>query len=479
MPAAAALATAVARLVKLNNRAVSTKRHSASRRAGLLPRAAAALACACFLSAGAGGCVGGDPAYSCADCNVILISADTMRADHVGSYGYSRPTTPNIDALASRGVLFENAISQSSWTRPAHFSMLTGRFPNEHGIIALKDREPPRDEIVTLASALFAHGYRTAAFTGGLNLSAAFGFDRGFETYRSNGKYFRDNLEETRLWLDRHGDEKFFLFWHGYDPHTPYASDPIDRAALDIPPRPVVGLRRACRAPRFRAEVSRYVAEYDAVVHRADRYVGKLLAEIEARGLAERTVIVFTSDHGEEFLEHGRCFHVNTLYREVLHVPLVIAGPGLEARRVRRLVPASVSIAPTILEIVGARRTPLPGPSLAAALTGDATVREEVVSETSRDPRAGGNGHLRALTTEDGKLIHSLADDRYAYFDARGDPREQVRLERGSSLDGLRTRLAAWLERHPSHVAGAGESSPVDDESNTLDAQLRALGYRE
>ncbi len=339
----------------------------------------------------------------------MLISADTLRADHVGAYGYARPTTPNVEEHAARGVLFENAISQSSWTRPAHLSMFTGLYPNEHGVVALADRQLPEPGVVTLASALFTRGYRTAGFTGGINVSASFGFDRGFETDRSNRKYFRDNLAETRLWLDAHQNEKFFLFWHGYDPHTPYFSDPVDRAALAVPERPRVGLRRACRAERHHDVVARYVPEYDAAIRRADRYVGKLLTELEQRGLMERAVIVFTSDHGEEFREHGGCFHLDTLYREVLHVPLVVAGPGLAPRRVEALVPASVAIGPTILEIVGANDTLLPGPSLAGALsTGAFEVEAEVVSETSRDPSVRGNGHLRALTAERGKLLHAI-----------------------------------------------------------------------
>ena len=407
---------------------------------------------------------------------MVLISADTLRADHVGAYGYTRPTTPHIDALAERGVLFENAISQSSWTRPAHLSMLTGLYPNEHGVIALADRHLPDSEIVTLASAMFSRGYRTAAFTGGVNMSAEFGFDRGFETYRSNGKYFRDNLEETRLWLDRHQSEKFFLFWHGYDPHTPYFSDPVDRAVLEIPPRPKVGLRRACRAKRFHSVVADYVPEYDAAIRRADRYVGKLLDELEARGLRERTVIVFTSDHGEEFREHGSCFHLKTLYREVLHVPLVVVGPGLVERRVDALVPASVAIGPTILEIVGAPEPLLPGPSIAALLTRDAD-DADVVSETSRDPSVGGHGHLRALTTREGKLLHTIDADRYTYFDGVKDPAEQDGLLTGTPLATLRSRLTEWLARHPSRAATEPEAP--GDAPDDLDRQLRALGYRD
>jgi arylsulfatase A-like enzyme len=174
-----------------------------------------------------------EPAYSCDGCNVVLISMDTIRADHVGAYGYRKcPTTPQIDALAKRGVLFENAISQSSWTRPAHLSIFTGLYPSEHGVAALRDRRRLHEWIPTLASELSQVGYKTGAFTGGVNISAIFGFDNGFDVYRTNGKYFLDNLEDTKYWLEKNARERFFLFFHGYDPHTPYLTDPTARRVI-------------------------------------------------------------------------------------------------------------------------------------------------------------------------------------------------------------------------------------------------------
>ncbi len=408
---------------------------------------------------------------------------DTLRADHVGAYGYARPTTPAIDALADRGVLFLNAISQSSWTRPAHLSMLTGLYPSEHGVMGLADRQRLPDDVPTLARALGAAGYATAAFTGGANLAAVFGFDQGFATYRTNGKYFRDNLEDAKRWLEQNREQRFFLFFHGYDAHTPYLSDPDDRQAVGLSERPPRhALRPVCRAEgRGPTRILPFVEEYDGAIRRGDRYVGKLLAHLDELGLRDRTVVVFTSDHGEEFLEHGRCFHVSTLYREVVHVPLVVAGPGLVPQRVPALVPASVSIPATILELVGVERHGLPGSSLAAALAGNPTSDSVVVSETFRriDEARGGRGQVRALTLGQEKLIHWVTGSRYEHFDLAADPSEQRPITSGGRLELLQVILAKWVSEHPLVVrhddADGGQERAA--EHQRIEQELRALGY--
>lgn len=429
------------------------------------------------------------PKYSCADCNILLISLDTLRADHVGAYGYSRDTTPNIDALAGRGVVFENAISQSSWTRPAHMSMFTGLHPIEHGVVGLSDRRRLADDTPTLARILSEHGYTTAAFTGGINVSRVFGFDQGFGEFRSNGKYFRDNLEETRYWLNEHRDERFFLFWHGYDAHTPYPGHAMDRAALGVaeqPPR--VGLRRVCKREDAPRRIARFIDEYDSAVRRGDRYVGKLLAELARLDLLEKTILVFTSDHGEEFLEHRGCFHVNTLYREVLHVPLVVVAPGLAPRRVAAPVPASVAIGPTILDLAGIEEHSLPGPSLASALVGGKLPLREIVSETRRSVESGrGRGHVRSVTTATEKLVDWITLGRRERYDLLTDPTERSPQENGADVDRLMAVLARWQSMHPPReetttklatTAGRERLNPGEPGSE-LEQQLRSFGYVE
>lgn len=414
----------------------------------------------------------------CAGCNVVLISLDNVRADHVGTYGYRKPTTPNVDAFAADSAVFEHAISQSSWTRSSHMSMFTGLSPSGHGFKSLKDRHRLPDTTPTLGRVLHAAGYRTAGFTGGVNVAGAFGFDAGFDTYRTNGKYLRDNMEDIRYWLEQHKSDRFFLFAHGYEPHTPYLADAVDRVALGMRARaPKRGLKDFCRRARENGRIGRFINAYDAAIRRGDRYVGKLLSHLDKLGLRENSLIVFVSDHGEEFLEHGRCFHLTTLYSEVLRVPLVFAGPGIVPGRIPATVPGSSSIAATIAEAVGIPGTPLPGFSLVPYLRGEpADPPEAVLSETSRSVEGGnGDGELRALTTSRGKLIEWLTLERSEYFDYRSDPGEQRPLATGAEYEALLARI-----RNEADAGTQAAPKPAEDVVDPqLQEQLRSLGYLE
>lgn len=430
---------------------------------------------ALFLVLAAGGPPAGlPPAPLCEGCNIVVVSLDTLRADHVGCYGYHRPTTPNLDGFASASVLFEDAISQSAWTRPAHASMFTGLYPSEHGVVAMSERRMLGPDLPTLAASLSAAGYRTAAFTGGGNMSAHFGLGRGFDTYRSPGRRLRDSLVPALEWLDGGGTGPFFLFVHGFDSHRPYRSEPRDRRALGLDPKRAEGILAACKGDGGPDSMAPFVAEYDAAVHRGDRALGTLFNALGERGLFESTVVVVTSDHGEEFLEHGRCFHIHTLYAEVLRVPLVVYVPGLMPRRVAGVVPASASLAPTLLDVVGAGRNGLDGPSLAGVLAGVVSAPGEAVSETSsRYGHGQGHGHLRSITADGEKLIDWISRGQLEYFDLTADPAELRPRHSGSGMVGLKHRIEKWLEGHPRRTAGIGHGRLPQ----RLQRQLRAMGY--
>jgi arylsulfatase A-like enzyme len=435
---------------------------------------------ACLLAVGIGmtGCdatAGRARGVVCEGCNVVLISFDTLRADHVGAYGYDRPTTPNIDALAADGVLFSSAISQSAWTRPAHASMLTGLYPSEHGVIAMSRALALDGEFRTLPSLLAERGYATAAFTGGGNMSSHFGFSAGFDVYESPGRRFQDSLGRVEEWLARVGEEPFFLLIHGYDSHRPYKSAAIDRQALGIAASPpAVGLSRACREGRGPGDLAAYVDEYDAAIHHGDRAVGRLIDLFRRTGRLDNTVILLTSDHGEEFLEHGGCFHVRSLYREVVHVPLIVVAPGLAPRVVPEPVPASVAITPTVLELVGVVSARRKGPSLVPYLRGRRVPRfEYVVSETAIRQPGGRVGHVRALSGARDKLIYWAAANRYEYFDLVADPLETRPIPHAPRARSLLRHLDLWLAAHPPR----GASVPVQSVPAALEKTLRALGY--
>jgi arylsulfatase A-like enzyme len=417
------------------------------------------------------------PLARCAGCNIVLVSIDTLRADHVGAYGYGRPTTPTIDALARRAVVFDDAVSQSAWTRPAHASMLTGLYPSEHGMLAVKRYRKLAANVTTLPEVLARAGYETAAFTGGGNVSAHFGFDRGFSVYRDHGRRIEDHIAPISSWLDERSGEPFFLFVHGFDPHKPYKSRAQDRAALGLAPTRAKSVARACRRGGGGGDVSPLVDEYDAAVHRGDRGLGRLLAMLERRGLLERTIVVVTSDHGEEFLEHGGCYHIRTLYEEVVRVPLVVAVPGLAPRRVSGPVPASVSIPRTLLELVGIVGHGMPGPSLLERFSGAVNAgdgEQWVVSETEgRRTRSPRSGRVRALRGDGEKLVYWLSTGLVEYFDLHSDPGETAPVESGTRRGRLARRLTLWASEHRLH----DRPEPAGPLPEAVRRRLRAHGY--
>jgi arylsulfatase len=292
--------------------------------------------------------------------NLIVYLVDTVRADHLGCYGYRLPTSPALDAFALEAVLFENAYAQSSWTKPAVASIFTGLRPWRHG--ANQRRQRLADEAVTLAEILAAAGYRTAGFITNPNVGGAFGFRQGFERYHAERE--EQSGESVRRaafdWLEARGEDArpFFLYLHTVEPHSPYR-DALDRAG-EFGARladPQIGLRRHLRAlgdGSLRAApetVSELVALYDAEVAAADTSFGALLDELGRRGLADETIIVFVSDHGEEFADHGGFEHSRTLYEEVLRVPLIVRAPGFAPRRVAASA-QHVDLLPTLLDLV-------------------------------------------------------------------------------------------------------------------------------
>jgi len=268
----------------------------------------------------------------------VLISIDTLRADHVGAYGYQRPTTPFLDSLAARGVLFERAYTPIPATLPAHLSMFTGLYPGEHGVYPPSGVLSP--EIPTLPEAFRAAGFRTAGHSEGGFVMGGYGFARGFDEW-TDSEYTSDaDVDRTfgrgAEFLSRvRPGERFFLFLHTYSVHDPYAppggagefwSGPPPAGAFDPTGENLASFNRGRLAADKRAGAY-YRALYDASIRYVDGALERLYAELERLGLADETTIVVTSDHGEEFLEHGRLAHTQ-VYPECLHVPLVVVPPG-------------------------------------------------------------------------------------------------------------------------------------------------------
>jgi hypothetical protein len=267
---------------------------------------------------------------------VVLISIDTLRRDHVGAYGYPKPTTPRLDALAQKGLLAQDAVSTSSWTLPAHLSMLTSADPGAHGGVDHEHKFNGR--LATLPGTLQKAGWATHAVTSHLYVSRTYGLDAGFDhlDFHQDRKA-TETADKAIALLERVGDRPFFLFLHFYDPHWHYDPPEKFRALFATGYQgPQTGLWQSfkdkTRATTKPEELQHLLALYDGEIRYTDDEVGRILDHVAASGLSGSTLVVVTSDHGEEFLEHGSWEHQKTLYEEVVRVPLIVHGPGVAPR---------------------------------------------------------------------------------------------------------------------------------------------------
>lgn len=306
--------------------------------------------------------------------NVILVCMDTVRADHLGCYGYERETTPTLDALAQRSIVFEDASATACWTKPSVPSFLTGTYPIQHGVYSGSSRDEvgahsdvlPQDA-TTLAEAFRRAGYATAAFVKNAQLRRGLGFEQGFDEYVDEAGDAREIRWRTRDWLDDHdGEQPFFLYLHFLDAHWPYP----------VPDEYATRWTRAEEADLFRgkdwrelraaindgqrglssSERNGLIGLYDGALRFIDDQLGLLLADLERRGLMEDTVVCVISDHGEEFLEHGRIGHGHGLYEGLLRVPWILHVPGVAAQRVTNAV-SLIDVFPTLLSAAGVAQT--------------------------------------------------------------------------------------------------------------------------
>ncbi len=310
----------------------------------------------------------------------ILISIDTLRADHLGFYGYGRPTSPFLDSLARRATVFEEAYAQFPSTLVSHMSMFTGLQPREHGVFPPNSVLPA--EVETLPEAFRRHGFRTGGFTEGGFVSGRFGFRRGFDEFVARDRNRNRPLEQTFRrgvrFLEKLGPEdRFFLFLHTYAVHTPYDAPPryLEPFWTGEPPAgaipatgPALTRHNAVGGVLDRPALDWLTALYDAGIRQTDEVLRRFFMDLERLGLADQVTVVVTSDHGEELQDHGRLNHTQ-LYREVLRVPLLIVHPDQRSAVRRAGVVQLVDLAPTLYELSRVRPAGRPtGVSLARRL---------------------------------------------------------------------------------------------------------------
>lgn len=441
--------------------------------------------------------------------NIVLISLDTLRADHLGCYGYERDTSPNIDNLAKKGVLFKNVVSQSEKTAPSHMTMFTSLYPSVHRVSLGKTVNSMSilpAQFTTLPQILKDQGFKTAAFTGGGQVAAEFGFARGFDIFKENmGRLFDSKLKQVKDWINKNKKSRFFLFLHTYQIHDPY-----------VPPAPFnkkfsnnyegwivdnyLTLKIRAREEDYEKmsrkfwggnknftddgyirvdnfsedDVQQLIDLYDGEIAYTDNWIQQVIKELENQNLLENTLIIITSDHGEEFLEHHGFLHED-LYFEDVTVPLIMiwinnfpSGAIIE-EQVRLL-----DLLPTILNITS---SPIPeycqGQSLIPFIKGN----REFLPAFSESPF----GFRKALRTEEWCYIEDdeLGNQLYSRHD---DPQEKINLikhENASVLIALHRLVADNVENNNVLIKAIlkNDVSPKKRPSEETIKKLKALGY--
>jgi arylsulfatase A-like enzyme len=438
--------------------------------------------------------------------NVLFVSIDTLRADRVGAYGAAGGATPALDAMARAGLVLTDMNANAPYTLPAHATLFSGQFPSVHGV---EDRDrgfsPARSPV--LARILAERGWRTQAFAAGGFLTPVFGFAQGFDGFsivdplrHPGSRYFeefrreypeqspadlqaRPGLERVRGWLADHAAEPFFLFLHTYEVHD-----------YDPPPGPLACAAQGCTStltdfrellfpkqvepfpgtPEDRAHLGHL---YDAALRHVDAQLGVLFADLARLGIAERTLVVVTSDHGEELFEHGRLQHGKSLNEEILRIPLVLSVPGRAPARLE--TPAmQVDVAPTILSLLGIPRDErMQGVDLLGGRVPSRPIWAEVDDHFVRKTSLRADGwklHFGPLDAD----VRIPNTQEWELFELARDPREATdrsQAER-ATLERLRKQLEGFRAYLASEAEGLRELEPLDLDEATR-GLLEHLGY--
>ncbi len=459
---------------------------------------------------------------------VIVVIADTLRADRLDPYGHSRETAPHLARMAREGALFKSCLSQATWTKPSISSIMSGLYPLSHGVTGFAGRLPA-------AAATLAEGFREAGWaTVSLSSIDFFGkssnLHQGFEIFHESAslpdglqaKTMRSYMDRFLPWLDDHHDVPFFAVVHGADPHSPFEPYPpydtlfTTAGARDAHSEDVAKVQPAIRSPfrqqsamPYRGELEQagispeaYVAReldwYDASIRALDAEVGRLLERLDELGIADRTVVAFVSDHGEEFLDHDRHWHGHSVYGELSQVPLVLRGPGVEAGSVIEETVQTIDLAPTLLALAGLEADErMQGQSLLPLMSaadprpaGAASWRPQpafsiAVAEAGAVAEAQAEGwpsESYGMLEGQWMLVHHVRRPEnvaeFELYDHTADPLHQhdVAAENPEVVERLAPKIIAWKSK--------AEAERIADDAvlgGELDAaeleRLRGLGY--
>lgn len=413
--------------------------------------------------------------------SVVLIIIDTVRVDHVGCYGYRRNVTPNIDRLSSHSILYKNAISAAPWTSPSLGSMFTSQYP---AVLGFKGKPIIiGQEFLTMAEIFKENNYQTKGIISYAYVSSSLGFNQGFDSYdeenaKGHGHISSPSITDKAIsFLRKRGNTRFFLFLHYFDPHYDYVlhEDYDYYPDYDGPlhsGQPIRELRE--KAPHMRANDIEYIkALYDSEIRFTDEYIGKLLDELKELELYDNTLIVFTADHGEEFLERGNYWigHTKTLYQEQIHVPLMIKLPESNKQRIVHEYVGLIDLMPTIIDytglwipetyrhegqIIDASNAPEPGNRI-------------IMSETKRW------AVLQSATWKGWKLIYNPLVKSRKLFNLEKDPAESSNL--AAENDGALQEMEVVLQRWNNQMKSRRTEARQPDFAEEQKKHLRSLGY--
>ena len=439
------------------------------------------LAAAAWVAASLLACGGGEAERP---RNLVLVSLDTLRADHLGLQGYARDTSPELDRWAQQAFVFENALAPANATVASHHALFQSRTAG--AALARRDAAP------TLAAILQAHGFHTVAWTGGGTMSRAAGFARGFDVWDEGNDGLAQSVPKALRFLDEAAreDRRFYLFVHAFDAHLPYDPPPPFDTRYDPDYHGKVtgpatlpllrGVRRifeqahAAQPPQLdAADRTKIEALYDGEIAHADALLAKLLSRLAAPDLEAETLVVILSDHGEEFWDHGSVLHAHTLYQELLHVPLLVRVPALapRARRIEARV-SLLDVVPTLLELLAVAPPPgLQGRSLVPLLEGAAMPPRPLFAEGFAF-----DAKLQAVVDGNWKAIRSQGTQALALYDLAADPGEQrdVAAARPADRDRLKALLDTGLGGAPAPADPLAMPGHIDAATQQ---RLRALGY--
>jgi len=416
--------------------------------------------------------------------SVVVFLTDTLRADRLSAYGFAKPTSPSLDALAKESVLFEDAWAQSSWTRPTVASLFTGLNPATHGAIGFE--RPLAQRFTTLAEALQKAGYRTGAVVSNHVVHHRFGFAQGFDVWndgeaRLYGLSAADVVERGLRFVDA-TPGPFLLYLHTMEPHATYEPSHEAYRLFGLPGEQRVPSRPILMRPKIGEGAARYLdGLYQGEVWDNDRAFGALVEGLRNRGRLDSSLVLFTADHGEEFLDHGDKGHGHSLYRELTRVPLVVRLPRGARGGERETAPvAQVDVLPTLLALLGVEPPRHEGRDLSSLWLGQARPRGDavLVGETRF-----GKSEKQSLRVGSLKLILNHDPRRYGQgggptelYDVTRDPGETDDLARKEWI------AAAWMERRLRSLLATwrraakapAETVEITDEDREA---LKALGY--